>query len=561
MAMPRVVPAALAALAIVVTLLLMVLHAVLARALADPSSAARTVALLSSALEGLVLIFLIWCCVSSLPNVAAAWERLRASASPSAASPSPRTSGVWFGLGALLCTVASATSVATLVCLSNTAKTLPDAIFGSSTVSFLIGASVALGFSFAAQLVFLVTHFVLARLPGGAAQSLHTEEDGHRSPQPQVKSIPYSQTSPVGQKTRGSTSMDSRSPPGSSGGRSATETLSSIRSSLSHVVRPISSKTRLLSGSQRSSRSQRSGGGGGGGGGSGGSARRPTSGDSAGYYRDRSSASMEDGFDSWDTSGVDPQNRQTVLDTTATSSPAPGRFLETIPASPTTSRSPSPGTPLDLDPPHSRRRRRSRSYSPAASQQARLQQQRAAAAAAAAAFTQQPAASSSASELHIHPLFRSDSPTPPPAVSAGTVVTAAPNGGQAVIPLSDRQSIRSLGRMRSGSLPAVPSPLSRQGSFDDFHAGRKAAAAAADQRPRTGGPRQAADDEDEDEDEDDEDHSFRRAGDEERVGRETERKMTPPIPEWILSAGSRKSLSGYNSRKVRVEEGAPEAGR
>jgi len=28
-----------------------------------------------------------------------------------------------------------------------------------------------------------------------------------------------------------------------------------------------------------------------------------------------------------------------------------------------------------------------------------------------------------------------------------------------------------------------------------------------------------------------------------------ERTLTPPIPDWILSAGPRSSMSGYNSRK------------
>jgi hypothetical protein len=36
---------------------------------------------------------------------------------------------------------------------------------------------------------------------------------------------------------------------------------------------------------------------------------------------------------------------------------------------------------------------------------------------------------------------------------------------------------------------------------------------------------------------------------------EAERKMTPPIPDWILSAGSRLSLTGYNSRKLRSADG------
>lgn len=477
MAVPRLLPAAAGVLAILGTAALLVIHIILAQSLADPSSSARVAAIISSALEASVLVLLCLCLSTYLRCLR--W------------SHSQKSSGVWFGLSALLCAVAAATSVAALVCLSNTAKELPNAILGTSTVSFLVGASVALGLTFAAQLVFLVVHFVLARLSSGQAHSLHTEDDGHRSsPPPHVKSIPYSQTSPMGQKSRGSTSMDSRSPPGSSGGRSATETMSSIRSSLSHVVRPISSKTRLLAGTQ-SSRSQRP------------ASRRPASVDSNTY---REMPSTEDGFDSWDTSAVDPQNRQTVLET---SSPTPGRFLETIPASPTTSRSPSPGTPLDLEPP--RTRRRSRSYSPASS---RPGSQR-------AGFTMQ----STASESHIHPLFRSDSPTPPPAVSAGTVVTAAPNAG---LVISDRQSIRSLNRMRSGSLPAVPSPLSRQGSFDDF--GRRVDSADVDLREEL-----------------------------EDASNGTERKMTPPIPEWILSAGSRTSLSGYNSRKVRAEDGAPPA--
>ena len=474
MAVSSVLPAALGVLAALGTIALVVLHVTLAQAMDNPAAPPRITAILSAVLETLVLVLICWCFSAHIK---------------SRGRQAPRESnGLWFGLSALLCAVAAATSVAALVCLSNTAKELPTAILGTETVSFLVGASVALGLSFAAQLFFLVVHFVLSRLPTGQAQSVHTEEDGHRFPQPRVKSIPYSQTSPMGQKTRGSSSMDSRSPPGSSGGRSTAETISSIRSSLSHVVRPISSKTRLLSHSQRSG-------------------RRPASLDSN-AYRDR--ASPEDGFDSWDTSAVDPQNRQTVLDT---SSPPLGRLLETIPASPTTSRSPSPGTPLDLEPP--RYRRRSRSYSPTTTTRAQSPRS--------AGLTQH----STASESHIHPLFRSDSPTPPPAVSAGTVVTAAPNAGQVI---SDRQNVRTLTRMRSGSLPAVPSPLTRHGSFDDF--AKKVGASELDLREEL-------------------------ELDLDEAGSETERKMTPPIPEWILGAGSRTSLSSYNSRKIRIEDGAP----
>jgi hypothetical protein len=291
--------------------------------------------------------------------------------------------------------------------------------------------------------------------------------------------------------------MESRSPPGSSGGRSVSDTMGSIRSSLSNVVHPISSKTRLLPGSQRSS------------------GRLTGSLDSL-HLNEKQPSAVEDGFDSWDTSAVDPQNRQTVLQT----SPTPqGRFLETIPASPTTSRSPSPGTPLDLEPPPPRTRRRSRSYSPGPPQPGPAQQR--------GRLTQQP----NHSESHIHPLFRSDSPTPPPTATPGTIVTAAPYGGQV---LSDKASIRTLTRMRSGSLPTVPSPLSQQGSFDSFP-----------RRPGSSSPELREEEEDE----------LQVPAD------GTERKMTPPIPEWILSAGARTSFTGYTSRKIRTSHGEESRGR
>lgn len=195
------------------------------------------------------------------------------------------------------------------------------------------------------------------------------------------------------------------------------------------------------------------------------------------------------------------------------SSPPPGRLLETIPASPTTSRSPSPGNKLDLlEPP--RTRRRSRSYSPASTRTVQSQAPR-------TSFTQH----ATQSESHIHPLFRSDSPTPPPIATPGTVVVAAPNGGQVI---SDRQSIRSIRsmrRMRSGSLPAAPSPLSRAASCDSFH--RRAESVTDEIR--------------------EEDEAAEAATAATAAGAETERKMTPSVPEWILQASSRASRAVVNN--------------
>jgi hypothetical protein len=460
--MPRALPAFLGSIAILATTAILVVHIILASHVLH-ASPVRTTAILSAVLEGFTLIVLGW--LFSTYLIITLPER------------SAREVGIAFGVSVLVCTLGTAASVATMICLSNATVEFADSVVSSNQTSFLVGASVALGLSFACQLIFIVIHFVLARMPGhGTAHSLHTEDEARKSPCPPIKSIPYSQTSPNVSRTRGSTSIHSRSPPGSSGG------MSSIRSSLSNVVRPMSSKTRLLPTKEK---------------------RRPASLDSI-AYRERSSIT-EDGFDTWDTSAVDPHNRQTVMET---SSPLPTRFLETIPASPTTSRSPSPGCPLDLEPP--RNRRRSRSYSPSAARR-----------------PQRPYVSPlpSTSESHIHPLFRSDSPTPPPNITGSTVITAAPNAGQVI---SDRQSIRSLSRIRSGSqpsVPVIPSPLSRQGSFDDFFLKRQ----KEQQRER-----------------DIEEGIF-------EALTPTERKMTPPIPDWILSAGSRTSLVGYNSRRLRID--------
>ncbi|PGH28438.1 hypothetical protein GX50_08825, partial [[Emmonsia] crescens] len=60
-------------------------------------------------------------------------------------------------------------------------------------------------------------------------------------------------------------------------------------------------------------------------------------------------------------------------------------------------------------------------------------------------------------EDHIHPLFRSSSPDPPPVTTRGTVVTASPVAGQTI-------SKKALSRIKSGSfssLPASSSPLAK----------------------------------------------------------------------------------------------------
>jgi hypothetical protein len=156
------------------------------------------------------------------------------------------------------------------------------------------------------------------------------------------------------------------------------------------------------------------------------------------------STMADDAFDSWDTSTVDVHNREAVLEI-STPTQGKSRGLETIPASPVASRSPSPQSFAELEPPSIQTRRRSRSYSPVSIRRE---------------LRDLP---NSSSEAHIHPLFRSDSPDPHPFATPGTIVMAAPDAARVVV---HRSSNISLNRMRSDSLPIAPIPLSRHDNFD-----------------------------------------------------------------------------------------------
>jgi hypothetical protein len=101
----------------------------------------------------------------------------------------------------------------------------------------------------------------------------------------------------------------------------------------------------------------------------------------------------------------------------------------------------------------------------------------------------------------IHPLFRPNSPRPPPIAIAGTMVTAAPNAGQCITP-------RALSGMRSNPGPSVAS-----------------SAGSPPATPTHGGPGSPG-------------PSI------------TEEQSLPPIlPGFVLSAGQRSSLQGYSRRK------------
>lgn len=443
MAIPRALPAAAGSLTLLATSAILIIHIILAGCLPG-SRAVRVAAGVSAALEGLALSVLAW--LVSTYIIVSTHDR------------SKRLLGAAFAVSILACALASISSIVTMALLGNAARGSSDRVLGSEQEDFLVGAAVALAVAFVSQVVFIVAHFVFARVNGGGSSVFTMEAPSVHA---EVKSIPYDKTKSTGDKE-----LDFLSPPGSSGGRSTTETMSSIRRSISSVARPLSTRTVL-------------------------SREKSSSSSSSNLFRERDAIpeDPENPFDTWDTSSVDAHTRQ-VLHT-------PTGRLQTIPASPTPSRSPSPDD-FPLDPP---RVNRSRSYSPVPRGQ----------------YT----TASDGSEAHIHPLFRSDSPTPPMA-TPGTVVMASPNAGQVI---SDRGSLRA-GRNRSGSLNA-PSPLSRQGSLDEFTPVRPAVREEGREWGR-GTP----------------EGSILEAPE----GEEGEGGITPPIPEWILSAGSRSSLVDYNRR-------------
>ena len=268
---------------------------------------------------------------------------------------------------------------------------------------------------------------------------------------------------------------------------------SSRRSSLSIITRPSSSRSQLIRQKSftRFSRSSSF---------ENGTTARP---------------SQDSGFDNWDTSTVSPHLRETVLHS-ANSAKKPKGALEPIPGS----RSPSPAKALEgpffatdpeSSPPPSPLPQPSISRPPS--------RQR-----------------SPSCENHIHPLFRTCSPTPPPAASSGTVVLAAPVAGQLV-------NERILRRMRSGSLPSSPkspSPLVRSESYFDYATAPASPAAEVSTPPIP-------------------DFILVASSTEDAIGRPpfgkratSMKATTPPIPDFVLNAGERREFA---RRTISVREG------
>ncbi|KAL5405646.1 hypothetical protein PMIN03_008293 [Paraphaeosphaeria minitans] len=252
--------------------------------------------------------------------------------------------------------------------------------------------------------------------------------------------------------------------------RSSSQSLRSWKDSLQHVVRPISSRSKLVT--------------------------RPSfNRDTLSTHSDglsMKSATQYDAFDSWE---VDAQSKGAVVQLALPSvlMPSRGTALEPIPGS----RPASPARALDgpfpleddeeLPPPPKLALDISRPPSPAGS------------------------------EAHIHPLFRSESPTPAPATTPGTSIIASPFANQVIT-----CPARPYSRMRSNS--SRSNPTSRASSPALVHQ-----RSFVNERTNS--------------------HFSHRSSS--RSPSPPSRRMTPPIPDFVLNSSPRSSVSG-GQRKVNL---------
>lgn len=341
---------------------------------------------------------------------------------------------------AILSLLGIAATLTTLVWMEIRFSDLPRSIIGAPTQHLLLAGFMIWGATIMST-VPLITVLFLYHHPDTVARARlsRTETWSHESPEMRDRNaqsftagdpVEENHLNPLGQPL----DRDRRS----------SDTLKSFRSSLSYVVRPMTSKTRLLAPSTPFRRELNN-------------SRLST----ATVHDDFQSANVDNGFDTWDTSAVPcyalfPLEITAPVSTTMTAQRRRSHCLETIPGSPAVSRTPSPGCPLDVD--HASQTRPGRRLSRSMSPYPRIP--------GISQGLMRPASYTDITQAHIHPLFRSNSPGGAPPASPGTTVTAAPGAGQ-TIPTSELESIislRSMRRLRAESRPV--SPLSMKGSMD-----------------------------------------------------------------------------------------------
>ncbi|KAL5114996.1 hypothetical protein ACEQ8H_007105 [Pleosporales sp. CAS-2024a] len=223
--------------------------------------------------------------------------------------------------------------------------------------------------------------------------------------------------------------------------------LNSFKESLRHVVRPATSRSTLVS-------------------------RTSFTRDARSIYSQADSfenVSHSDGFENWDTSSVSLQTREVVMQ----SAPSRGTTLDPIPGSrPTT-----PARGLE---------------GPFLTELPEEEEELALPPKMMPDYSRPP--SPATSEAHIHPLFRTESPVPPPEATPGTSIVASPYSKHAIA-----CPTRSFHRMRSNS------------HLNQSH----------NVRGRTSTPYASS-----------------------RTPSPVGRKLTPPIPDFVLNSSPRSSMSG-----------------
>lgn len=317
-----------------------------------------------------------------------------------------------------------------------TMYTLGWALTNQHRTSSLASADVALWtLAFISQTGFYVTLLWPSRHPGAVLSGEPMAE--HQSPSRSGKLTPSIHLTPLTPAKPPFVRSDSASPSPKDSGFTLSPR-SSIRNSVHQALRPMTSKTRLLLRNSFASADSPSV-----------QSMRPTSFDTTHH---------NDGFETWDTSAVEDADASPSAQKTARSR------LETIPGS----RPVSPARPLDgpflHDPPPAEETPlpdspvRSPVTSPGSETSSIL------------AFPLPPPRRPSTSQSHIHPLFRPESPLPPPIPSPGTVIVASPFAGQVV---SQEQALSSKALSSSqGSRPGSATPMSpaenKPGSFRGF---------------------------------------------------------------------------------------------
>ncbi|KAL6698791.1 hypothetical protein J3F84DRAFT_234753 [Trichoderma pleuroticola] len=398
--MARMISLALGAFALITTMATMCTQSAISVSISQ-TSPGRIASTIAAVFDAAILVLLGWLIaadvLSTFPGQSKLWR------------------GIFFGLEITAGVIATVTSLVGLVYL-----TKRD---GGANKHLLVGSSVTLGLAVSSQLVYTIYQVLPASTDAaGISWPARKDEESGRARKINLKAIRYSQTMPIMDQPSPIAQLDgrtSRSRSNSADGKSMAETVASSVTYVAHSIRSVSSKSKMRSSKERS---------------------RSMSIDSTANR----STMADDAFDSWDTSSVDVHNREAVLEISTPTQSKP-RGLETIPASPVASRSPSPQSFTELEPPRIQTRRRSRSYSPVSIRRE---------------LRDLP---SSSGEAHIHPLFRSDSPDPHPFATPGTIVMAAPDAARVIV---HRSSNVSLNRLRSDSLPIAPHPFARQDSFD-----------------------------------------------------------------------------------------------